>query len=106
MKAFLVDEPADEQDEALIRLGEARPQRVQVRMDGLQVPWLDPVRDHCHSRERQPEHIAHVALHVVRAGDDCVGAVDHRAFNRVDVGLRVLFNPALMAPELRGVNRG
>ena len=40
----------------------------------------------------------------MRADDDLVGEVDHPALGAVDVGLRRDVDPALVAPELRGVH--
>ena len=47
-----------------------------------------------------------MASHVPRAGDDPVRAADHRALDRVDVGLRVGLHPALVAAPLGRVHRG
>ena len=48
--------------------------------------------------------VGHVLAHVGRAGDHAVGAVGHPALDAVDVGLRVLVHPALVAAVLGGVD--
>ena len=50
------------------------------------------------------EHVGDVAAHVVRAGDHVVGVADHAPLDRVDVALRVLVDPALVAAVLRRVH--
>ena len=51
-----------------------------------------------------PEDVRDVAAHVARAGDHVVGAADHRALGGVDVGLRMVLDPALVAAVLGGVD--
>src|SRR5205085_1797722 len=46
-----------------------------------------------------------VTAHVVRARDHPVGAADHPPLDAMDVGLRVLVDPALMAAVLGRVDR-
>ena len=104
LKALLVDEPADEQHEALVGRGEARAQLVEVA-DGLQVGGVDPVRDHRDPPLVDLVDVGDVAAHVVRARDDVVGAARHPGLDAVDVGLRVLVDPALVAAVLGGVDR-
>ena len=48
LKALLVDEPADEQDEPLVGLRERRAQRVEIG-DGVQVAAVDAVGDDGHT---------------------------------------------------------
>ena len=104
LKALLVDQPPDEQHEPLARLGEARAQRDEV-VDGVQVAAVDAVGDHRDARLVDREDVGDVAAHVVRAGDDAVRAAGHPRLDAVDVGLRVLVDPALVAAVLGRVDR-
>ena len=74
LEALLVDEPADEQHEALVRLGERRSERREIG-DGIEVGRIDAVRDHRDPRLVEIEDVGHVTAHVVRADDDLVGGV-------------------------------
>ena len=104
LEALLVDEPADQHDQPLVRRGEARAQRVEV-VDRLEVERIDAVGDHRHPVLLEAVDVGDVAAHVVRARDDAVRAVGHPALDAVDVGLRVLVHPALVAPVLGRVDR-
>ena len=53
----------------------------------------------------EPVDVGHVLAHVGGAGDHALGAVGHPALDPVDVGLRVLVHPALVAAVLGGVDR-
>ena len=53
----------------------------------------------------EPVDVGHVLAHVGRAGDHPLGAIGHPALHAVDVGLRVLVHPALVAAVLGGVDR-
>ena len=53
----------------------------------------------------EPVDVGDVLAHVGRAGDDAVGAVGHPLLDAVDVRLRVLVDPALVAAVLRRVDR-
>ena len=50
------------------------------------------------------ERVRDVLAHVGRAGDHAVGGADHLALDAVDVRLRVLVHPALVAAVLRRVD--
>ena len=104
LEALLVDEPADQQHELLVLLGEAPAQGVEV-VHRHQLRRVDPVRDHRHARLVQAVDVGHVLAHVGRAGDHALGAVGHPALDAVDVGLRVVVDPALVAPVLGRVDR-
>ena len=107
MEALLVDEPADEQDEQLVVLGELGAQIAEVLgLDRVEVGGVDAVRDRRDLALRDPEDAGDVAAHVVRAGDHAVGTARHRALDAVDVGLRVLVDPPLVAAVLGRVDRG
>ena len=58
-----------------------------------------------HVRLLEAVDVGHVLAHVGRAGDQPLGPVGHPALDAVDVGLRVLVDPALVAPVLGGVDR-
>ena len=103
VEALLVDEPADEQDQPLVRPRVAGAQPRQVG-DRLQVAGVDAVGDRGDLRGGDPEHVGDVAAHVVRAGDHAVGVADHPPLDRVDVALRVLVDPALVAAVLGRVH--
>jgi hypothetical protein len=49
--------------------------------------------------------VGDMAAHVVRAGDDRVGAARHPAFDAIDVGLRVTLDPTLMTAVLGRMDR-
>ena len=104
LEALLVDQPAHQQHELLVRLGEAAAQRVEV-VHRHELGGVDPVRDHGHARLLEPVDVGHVLAHVGRAGDHPLRAVGHPALDAVDVGLRVLVHPALVAAVLGGVDR-
>ena len=50
------------------------------------------------------EDVRDLLAHEVRAGDDVVGAAHHAPLDAVDVRLRVLVDPALVAPVLGRVH--
>jgi hypothetical protein len=52
------------------------------------------------------EDVGDLLAHVVRADDDAIRAVGDPALDAMDVGLRVVLDPALMAAVLGGVDRG
>ena len=104
LEALLVDEPAHQQDEPLVGRGEARAQGVEV-VHRHELGRVDPVRDHVHAALLEPVDVGHVLAHVRGAGDQAVGPVGHPALHAVDVGLRVLVHPALVAAVLGGVDR-
>ena len=104
MEALLVDEPADEQDQLLVGRREARAQARQVG-DGLQVARVDAVRDRGDPLARDAEDVRDLLAHEVRARDHVVGAAGHPPLDAVDVRLRVLVDPALVAPVLGRVHR-
>ena len=66
---------------------------------------VDAVGDHGDARLVDAEDVGDVAAHVVRAGDDVVGAPGHPASRSRGCGLRVLVDPALVAAVLRRVDR-
>ena len=103
LEALLVHQPAHEQHEPLVGRREARAQRVQV-VHRHELGWVDPVRDHVHAALLEPVDVRHVLAHVRGAGDQALGAVGHPALDAVDVGLRVLVDPALVAAVLGGVD--
>ena len=51
------------------------------------------------------EDVRHVPAHVVGADDHRVRALGHPALDGVDVRLRLVLHPALVAPVLGGVDR-
>ena len=104
LEALLVDEAADEQHELLGRVGEARPQRREV-VDRREVERVDAVGDDLDLGLVDAEDVGDVALHVVAADDDALRAAHHPALDAVDVALRVLVDPALVAAVLGGVDR-
>jgi hypothetical protein len=104
LEALLVDEPADEQHELLLRRGEAAAERLEV-VDRLQVDRVDPVRDHRDLALVEVVDVADVLAHVVRAGDHALRALRHPALGAVDVALRVLVDPALVTAVLGRVDR-
>ena len=57
------------------------------------------------ARLLEPEDVGRVLAHVGGAGDHALGPVGHPALHAVDVGLRVLVHPALVAAVLGGVDR-
>ena len=105
LKALLVDQSPNEQDELLGRLGVAAPQGRQV-IDRREVEGIDPVRDDTDLGLVDLEHVGHVALHVVAADDHGLGAARHLTLDPVDVALRMPLDPALVAAELGGVDGG
>ena len=104
MEALLVDEPADEQDQPLVRAprsgraGAAGRRRAAGRSgrsrSAIAVTFAAGIA----------EHVGDVAAHVVRAGDHAVGVAHHPPLDRVDVRLRVLVDPALVAAVLGRVD--
>src|SRR5437763_10569957 len=104
MEALLVDEPTYHQHEPLVRCGEPGTKRFQVIGDGLQVARIDRIRDCRYPPGRDAEYGRNVAAHELGAGDHPVGAADHRALDAVDVRLRVVLHPTLVATELRRVD--
>ena len=104
LEALLVDEPAHEQDEPLVGCGKARPQGVEV-VHRHELGGVDPVRDHVHAALLEPVDVGHVLAHVRGAGDQAIRAIGHPALDAVDVGLRMLLDPALVAAVLRGMDR-
>ena len=104
LEALLVDEPAHQQHQPLVRLGELRAQGVEV-VDRHEVGRVDAVRDHRDALLVEPVDVGHVLAHVRRAGDHALGAVRHPLLDAVDVRLRVLVDPALVAAVLGGVDR-
>ena len=50
------------------------------------------------------EHVGDLLAHEVRARDDVVGRAHHPALDAVDVRLRMLVDPALVAAVLGGVH--
>ena len=104
LEALLVDQPAHQQHQLLVGLGEAGPQRGEV-VDGHQLGRVDPVGHHRHAVLLEAVDVGHVLAHVGRAGDQLLAAVGHPALDPVDVGLRVAVHPALVAAVLGGVDR-
>ena len=103
MEALLVHKPADEQDQLLAGRREPRPKPRQV-LDRLQVGRVDPVRDRGRQLRRHAEHVGHVLAHVGRARDHAVRRVHHPLLDAMDVRLRVLVDPALVAAVLGRVH--
>ena len=103
LEALLVDQAPDEEHELLGRVGEARPQRREV-VDRREVERVDAVGDDLDLGLVDAEHVGDVALHVVAADDDALRAAHHPALDAVDVALRVLVDPALVAAVLGGVD--
>ena len=85
MEALLVDEPAHEQDQALVRRGVLRAQRGEVLVHVLEVVRVDSVRHDRDATGRHAERARHVAAHVMRTRDHVVRAPHHRALHGVDV---------------------
>jgi hypothetical protein len=104
LEALLVDEPADEQDQLLVRLSEAHAEVVEVG-DRYEVARVDPVRDHGDALLLEAVDVGDVPAHVGRAGDHALRAVGHPPLDPVDVRLRVLVDPALVAAVLGRVDR-
>ncbi len=106
LEALLVDEPADQQDQLLVGLGELRAQPPQLGgVLGLEVVGVDPVGDHGHPLLLDAEDVGDLLAHVVGAGDHPLRAVGDPALDAVDVGLGVLVDPALVAAVLGRVDR-
>ena len=106
LEALLVDEAADQQDQLLLGRGELGAQPGQLgRVLRLQVVGVDPVGDHRDPLLLDAEDVGDLLAHVVGAGDHPVGAVGDPALDPVDVGLRMLVDPALVAAVLGGVDR-
>ena len=74
-------------------------------VDGREVERVDAVGDDLDLGLVDPEHVGDVALHVVAADDDALRAAHHPALDAVDVALRVLVDPALVAAVLGRVDR-
>ncbi len=100
MEPLFEHQPPDHQDQPLGGTRVAGADGRQVLFDTLQVAWIDSVGDRRDPPRRDAEHRRDVPAHVVRAGDQAVRAPHHRVLGGVDVGLRMLLHPALMAPEL------
>ena len=82
-----------------------RARRRREVVDGREVERVDAVGDDLDLGLVDAEHVGDVALHVVAADDDALGAAHHPALDAVDVALRVLVDPALVAAVLGGVDR-
>jgi len=104
LEALLVDEAAGEQDQPLVRRGMPRAQRCEVA-DRPQVELVDPIRDDRHPVLRDAEDVGDMAAHVVAADDHALRAPRHPRLDGVDVRLRVVGDPALVAAVLGGVDR-
>ena len=74
-------------------------------VDRREVERVDAVGDDLDLGLVDPEHVGDVTLHVVAADDDALGAAHHPALDAVDVALRVLVDPALVAAVLGRVDR-
>ena len=107
LEALLVDEAADQQDELLVGGGElatagaAAPSGSCGCRSSGSIPLgitVDPLL-------LDAEDVGDLLAHVVGAGDHPLGAVGDPALDPVDVGLRVLVDPALVAAVLGGVDR-
>ena len=72
----------------------------------LQVVGIDSVGDHRDPLLLDPEDVGDLLPHVVRAGDHPVRPVADPALDPVDVRLRVVVDPALVAAVLGGVDGG
>ena len=106
LEALLVDQPTDEEDQGLVWLCELGAQPAQlVVVVGLQILRIDPVRDHLDPLLVDPEDVDHLLAHEGRADQHPVRAVRDPALDPVDVGLRMLVDPALMAAVLGRVDR-
>ena len=106
LEALLVDEPADQQHELLVRRGEALAQPAHLLVvPRLEVGGVDPVRDHGDALLLDRVDVGDVVAHVGRAGDHLLGAVRHPVLDAVDVALRMLVHPALVAAVLGRVDR-
>jgi hypothetical protein len=103
LKALLVDEAPDEQDELLV--GSAKRARSAARSStGARSSGSMPLGMTCDLGLVDAEDVGDVAAHVVAADDDALGAAHHPALDAVDVALRVLVDPALVAAVLGGVD--
>ena len=106
LEALLVDEPADQQHEPLVRGGELSAEALELGIVlGLQVLGVDPVRDHRDAALVDAEDVDDLLAHVIRAGDHAVGAVGDPALDPVDVPLGVVVDPTLVSAVLGGVDR-
>jgi hypothetical protein len=106
LETLLVDEPPDQQHELLVRSRELAAQAAQAALVvGAQVVRVDPVRDHADALLLGAEDVGDLLAHVVGARDHPVGPVRDPALDAVDVALRVLVDPALVAAVLGGVDR-
>ena len=103
LETLLVNQPPDQQHEPLIGLCEARAEGVQV-VHGHQLGGVDAVGDHGDPVLLEAVDVGHVLAHVGGAGDDPLSAVGHPSLDAVDVGLRVLVDPPLMAAVLGRVD--
>ena len=104
LEALLVDEPAHQQHEQLVAVREAGAQRVEVA-DRHELGRVDPIGDDRYPALLEPVDVGDVLAHVRGAGDHALGTVGHPALDAVDVRLRVLVDPALMAAVLGGMDR-
>ena len=107
LEALLVDEPADQQHELLVRARRTRRAgaRARRRRAGCRSPGSIPFGITATRALVDAEDVGDLLAHVVRAGDHPVGAVGDPALDAVDVGLRVLVDPALVAAVLGRVDR-
>ena len=91
----------------MVRRRELQPQAGELgRVGGLEVVRVDPVRDHRDLLVGDREDVGDLLPHVVGAGDHPVGTVGDPALNAVDMRLRVLVHPTLVAAVLGGVDGG
>ena len=107
LEALLVDQPADEQDQALVltgELGAELPQALVILR--LEVTRVDPVWNHLDLGLGHAEHVHDLLAHEGGAGDHAVGAVGDPLLDPVDVDLRMLVDPSLVAAVLGRVDGG
>ena len=107
LEALLVDEPADQDDELLARAPRTRRGAGELASSpARRSPGSMPLGITATRVLGHREDVGDLLAHVGRAGDHPVGAVRDPALDAVDVGLRVLVDPALVAAVLGGVDRG
>ena len=105
LKALLVDEPPDQQHEPLVGFGKLA--RSAARSpDGRSSARVDAVGDHRDPPLVDPEDVGDVPAHVVGAHDHRVGPLGHPELDPVDMGLRLILHPALVAAVLGRVDGG